>query len=381
METKIYRGLDGVHIDTNTISSIDGLKGELIYRGYNINELAVDAIFEEVVYLLWNGDLPTQEQLDTFEKELKANYKVPAGVIQILRELPKDTHPMAALRTAVSALGNFDPEADGVDLDNIRRIGTKLTAQIPTIVAAFFRIREGKEVLEPDENLTIAGNFLWMINGETPTEAATHVMDTALILHAEHGSNASTFVSRATASTLTDVYSAITSGVGTLKGKLHGGANTAVMKILEEIGSVEGVEPHVMNLINTPGSRIMGFGHRVYKVVDPRALILKDVSHRLAEESGESKWFDMSIKMEEVMEREMAKKGKDAIKPNVDFFSASVYRMLGFPGDLYTPIFTVARISGWMAHLYDQYANNRIMRPRLVYEGERGRKFVPISER
>ena len=205
-------------------------------------------------------------------------------------------------------------------------------------------------------------------------------MDVALVLHAEHGSNASTFVARATASTLTDVYSAITAAVGALKGPLHGGANTAVMAALEGIGSIEGVEPYVLSVLAKPGGRVMGFGHRVYKVLDPRAQVLKEVSRQLAQESGDSKWFDMSLEMERVMDREMVKKGKE-VKPNVDFFSASVYRMLGFPGDMYTPIFAVARISGWMAHLYEQYADNRIMRPRLAYSGGMGLKFKPIAER
>ena len=380
MDNEIFYGLNGVHFDKSRIASIDGLKGELIYRGYDIRELAIEATFEEIVYLLWYGELPRKAELDKFSADLRAHYKIPEGVVKILKELPKDTHPMHAIRTAVSALASFDKHADDLDMDNIHRIGTKLVAQFPTIVATFYRHREGKEIVAPDETLSIAANFLYMINGEKPTEAATHVMDTALILHAEHGSNASAFVARATASSLTDVYSAITAALASLKGKLHGGANTAVMKALEEIGSVDRVEDYVLKTLAMPGGRVMGFGHRVYKVLDPRAVILKEVSHKLAEESGDSKWFEMSVEMERIMDREMDKKGKQ-IKPNVDFYSASVYRMLGFPGDLYTPIFAVARISGWMAHLYEQYGNNRLMRPRLVYEGQRGLKYKPISER
>lgn len=380
MEQTIYRGLDGVNIDTSSIASIDGMKGELIYRGYDIRELANKASFEEVTYLLWHDDLPNAEQLADFKESLKPHFSVPNEIFEMFRSLPAGVAPMHAIRTAVSMLPAFDDNADAVDIDNVRRIGTRLVAQFPTLTAAFARIRDGKDPIEPDPDLSIAGNFLYTLTGEKPTEAATNVMDVALVLHAEHGSNASTFTARTTASTLTDVYSAITAAVASLKGPLHGGANAAVMKALESIDGVDAVEDYVMNILNDPNGRVMGFGHRVYRVVDPRAVILKEVSHKLADESGESKWFDMSLKMESVMDREMEKKGKQ-VKPNVDFFSASVYRMLGFPGDMYTPIFAVARISGWMAHLYEQYAHNRIMRPRLVYEGPKGKTFKPINER
>jgi citrate synthase len=380
MGPTIYRGLDGINIDTSQICSIDGMKGELIYRGYDIRELADKVSLEEVIYLLWEGELPNQQQLEAFHKELSEFFTVPTDVIDIFRTLPKDSHPMHAMRTAVSALASFDEAPDDVDAANLRRIGAKLVAQFPTFTAAFERIRNGQEPIDPDPELSIAGNFLYMLRGEHPSAAATKVMDVALVLHAEHGTNASAFVARATASTLTDVYSAITAAVASLKGPLHGGANTAVMQTLEQIGSVEGIEPYVLETLSRPGGRIMGFGHRVYRVLDPRAIILKEVSRHLAQESGDSKWFEMSLEMERVMDQEMAKSGKE-IKPNVDFFSASVYRMLGFPSDMYTPIFAVSRISGWMAHLYEQYENNRIMRPRLVYEGPKGKAFKPLEKR
>ena len=380
MSDTIHRGLDGVNIDASSISSIDGLKGELVYRGYDIRELADRASFEETTYLLWNDDLPTEQELSAFRDQIKPNFGIPDPVCDMLSSLPEGVHPMHAVLAAVAMLASFDPEADGVDLDNVRRIGFRLLAQFPTVVAAYARIRDGKETVQPDPEMSIAGNFLYMLNGEKPSEAATRVMDVALVLHAEHGSNASTFTARATASTLTDAYSAVTAAVASLKGPLHGGANTAVMNALEKIGSVEGVEQYVMDTLAKPKGRVMGFGHRVYRVLDPRAIILKEVSHDLAEESGDSKWFDMSLEMERVMAREMDKKGSQ-VKPNVDFFSASVYRMLGFPPDLYTPIFAVARISGWMAHLFEQYADNRIMRPRLVYEGPMGKTFTPLEER
>jgi citrate synthase len=380
MDDTIYRGLTGVNIDTSQISAIDGLKGELIYRGYDIRELADRAGFEEVSYLLWNGELPTRTQLEAFHESLAGNFAVAPAVLDLLRGLPSDTNPMHALRTAVSALAAFDPDPDGVDSDSVHRIGLQLLAQLPTVTAALERVRRGLEPVAPDPELSVAANFLYMLNGERPSEAATRTMDVALVLHAEHGSNASTFVARSTASTLTDVYSAITAAIAALKGPLHGGANTAVMAALEQIGSVAAVEPYVLDILNTPGGRVMGFGHRVYRVLDPRAIILKRVSQQLAEESGDSKWFEMSLEMERVMDREMAAEGKQ-VKPNVDFFSASVYRMLGFPGDMYTPVFTVSRISGWMAHLFEQYADNRLMRPRLVYEGPRGKAFKGIEER
>lgn len=380
MTKTLHRGLAGIYVEESKISFIDGDQGELIYSGYDINQLANKATFEEVAYLLWNGELPTATELETFENDLAADFSLPSEVYEVFRALPKETDPMAALRTGVSFLGNFDPEADNTEVENIRRIGTSLTAKFPLLVAAFERIRNGKEPVEPKPGLSIAANFLYTLTGEVPTEAATRVMDVALVLHAEHGANASTFVARSTASTLTDAYSAITAAVGSLKGPLHGGANTGVMNALEQIGSVENVEKYVLDTLGTPGGRVMGFGHRVYRVLDPRATVLKEVSRKLAEESGDSKWFEMSLEMVDVMDREMQKKGK-SIKPNVDFFSASVYRMLGFPADTYTPIFAVARITGWMAHLYEQYADNRLMRPLLDYVGERGKKFVPANER
>ena len=376
----IRKGLEGVHIDTTHIARIDGMKGELVYQGYDIRELADKASFEEVTYLLWNGALPNEAQLETFKANLKPQFSVSDKVFDVLRCLPEGVHPMHAIRTAVSALGAFDTDADDVGQENIHRIGTSLLAKFPTITAAFERIRNGHDPVAPDPELSVAGNFLYMLTGEKPTDAATNVMDVALVLHAEHGSNASTFTARAAASSLTDVYSAITAAIGCLKGPLHGGANAAVMQALETIGEVDGVEDYVMTILSQPKGRVMGFGHRVYRVNDPRAEILRKVSHTLAEEAGDSKWFDMSLEMEKVMAREMDKKGKQ-VRPNVDFFSASVYRMLGFPYDMYTPIFAVARISGWMAHLYEQYADNRIMRPRLVYAGETGKTFTPVSER
>lgn len=380
MDTTIQRGLDGVVIDSSRICFIDGLKGELVYRGYDIRELADKASFEETIYLLWNGQLPKQDELGAFKAELAPHFAVPDDAIDVLRRFPEEESPMHALRTAVSLLAASDPESDGVDLENVRRIGLKLTAQVVTLTAALQRLRSGQEPVAPHPELGLAANFLYMTSGEEPSAAAVRVMDVALVLHAEHGSNASTFVARATASTLTDVYSAIVAAIGSLKGPLHGGANTAVMQMLEEIGSVEAVEVYVMDKLSQPKARIPGFGHRVYRVLDPRAAVLEEVSEKLAEESGDAKWFLMSQEVERVMGAEMDRRGKQ-VRPNVDFFSASVYRMLGFPAEMYTPIFTVARTPGWAAHLLEQYADNRLMRPKLAYEGEKGKTFVPIENR
>jgi citrate synthase len=301
-------------------------------------------------------------------------------ILDLLAAFPKDLHPMHAVRTAVSMLAASDEKPDDLSPENVRRIGYSLVAKLPTIVATLERIRNGQNPIMPNPDFNLATNFLYMLTGEKPSDAAVKVMDTALVLHAEHSVNASTFVARSTASSLADVYSAITAAVASLKGPLHGGANMATMQALETIGEVAGVEKYVHDTLAKPGGRVMGFGHRVYKVLDPRAAILKEVARHLSDEQGGNKWFLMSLEMESVMDAEMAKKGKQ-VKPNVDFFSASIYRMLGFPTDMYTPIFAVARIAGWMAHLYEQYANNRIMRPDIVYEGPRGKTFKAIEKR
>jgi citrate synthase len=380
MTQTIYRGLEDVLIDTTQISFIDGDKGELVYRGYDIKQLANKASFEEVVYLLWNTDLPTTSELATFQSRLRAQYALPNQLMDLLQQFPKSLHPMHAVRTAVSMLANYDENPDDLNPENSHRIGFSLVAKLPTLVAAFERIRNNKNPILPNPDYNISTNFLYMLTGEKPSDAAVRVMDVALVLHAEHSVNASTFVARSTASSLADMYSAVTAAIGSLKGPLHGGANMATMQALETIGDVSKVEPYVLDTLGKPGGRIMGFGHRVYKVLDPRAIVLKEVAQHLSDEQGGNKWFQMSLEMERVMDIEMSKKGKQ-VKPNVDFFSASIYRMLGFPTDMYTPIFAVARIAGWTAHLYEQYANNRIMRPDIVYEGPKGKLFKDISQR
>jgi len=369
------RGLEGVIALESALSSIDGQKGELIYRGYNINDLADGASFEEVVYLLWNGSLPTQDELDTLRSELRSERPLPAPVLDILRHAPDDAHPMAVLRTAVSSLALYDQEADTMEPAANRRKAARILAQIPTVIAAFDRLRKGHDPVSPLDQGSMAKNFLYMLNGEEPGEAAERVFDACLVLHADHGLNASTFTGRVIGSTLSDLYSAVSGAIGALKGPLHGGANREVMRMLLEIDE-QGADPaeYVQQKL-ADGERVMGFGHRVYKTMDPRAAILKDMVRELSEEEGDMKWYEYSMAILETMQ------GEKGIDPNVDFFSASTYYQLGLDPDLFTPIFALSRTAGWTAHLIEQWADNRLIRPRAQYVGEQDRTFVPIEER
>jgi citrate synthase len=373
-------GLEGIVVAQTTLSAINGEKGELIYAGYEIDDLARNTTFEEVAYLLWNGRLPSEEELRTLRNELAAEQALRPEILSLLRALPKDSEPMAVLRTAVSALAVYDPEADDNSEAANRRKAIKLTAKMPTIVAAFDRIRNGREPVAPREDLGAAANFLYMLNGEEADDLRVRTFDAALVLHAEHGMNASTFSARVTAATLSDMYSAITSAIGTLKGPLHGGANTRVMEMLSNIQQ-SGQDPAqwVHDALER-GERIMGFGHRVYKAVDPRATVLRELADAIMGGSGETKWLDLSDKVRAAMAEEMERRGKK-IYPNVDFFSASVYTTLGIAMDLFTPIFAISRVTGWTAHLFEQYANNRLIRPKAEYTGPRGLKVEPIEKR
>ena len=369
------RGLEGVVALDTELSFIDGQEGVLIYRGYDIHDLAEHASFEEVAYLLWKGSLPTQSQLDELNAQLQAERALPPMVIEVLRTVPEDAHPMAALRTGVSALALFDGEADEQDPEANYRKAIRLTARIPTIIAAFDRLRKGKEPLAPLGKGSTAYDFLYMLNGEEPGEAAERTFDVCLVLHAEHGLNASTFTARVISSTLSDMYSAITGAIGALKGPLHGGANVEVMKTMMELDrSGQSAEQFVLDKLERK-ERVMGFGHRVYKTVDPRATILKEMVEDLSEEKGERKWYEYGVAMTETMQRE---KGLYA---NVDFFSASVYHMLGIDTDLFTPIFALSRTTGWTAHLLEQWQDNRLIRPRAEYVGPRDLKVTPIENR
>jgi citrate synthase len=367
-------GLEGIVAAQSSISDVNGDEGKLIYAGYDIHDLAQHATFEEVIYLLWNGKLPTAVELATLKSQLNSEAGLPSEIIDLIRLLPKTANPMEMLRTVVSALGLYDPDGADNSLEANARKAIRLTAKFPIIVTTFQRVRNGQQPVHPHEGLSLAGNFLYTLTGEEPDEVATRTMDVAFVLHADHELNASTFAARVTAATMSDMYSAIVSAIGTLKGPLHGGANEGVINYLLEIGSVEAVEAWVKDAF-AHKKKIMGFGHRVYRTVDPRATHLVEMSRQLGERTGETKWYEMSRKMEEIVTREKH------LNANVDFYSASTYYALGIPTDLFTPIFACSRISGWTAHVLEQFRNNRLIRPRAEYIGPRGLKYVPIEER
>jgi citrate synthase len=363
----------------SSICYIDGERGILSYSGYNIHDLARQSTFEEVVFLLWNGRLPKRSELDELNAQLVANRALPAEIVSMLKSFPKGAVPMDALRTAVSALAFYDPERKDNSLEANRRRALGLTARVATLVAAIDRIRNGKEPLAQKPELSHAANFLYLLNGKEPLDVEARAFDIALILHADHEFNASTFAARVTAGTLADMYAAITSAVGALSGPLHGGANEQVMKMLLEIGSPEKVDKYVHDRLES-GQKIMGIGHAVYRTEDPRATHLRRMSEEIGKRQGDTKWFDMSHRIEEIVVDEMTRKQKP-IRANVDFYSASTYYMLGIPVDLYTPIFAVSRIAGWTAHVLEQLGNNKLIRPRSEYTGELDLKYTPIDQR
>jgi citrate synthase len=367
-------GLRGVAAATSSISDVNGEKGELIYQGYNIHDLAEHSTFEEVIFLLWNKRLPTRAELSALEQSLRTAYAVPAELIALMKQFPRGADPIDVLRTAVSALEFWDSHARDISRETSVQTAIRLTAQFGTIVAVWDRIRRGLEVIDPNPRLNLAANFLYMLRGEEPSEREARIFDICLILHADHELNASTFTARVVAGTLADMYAAVTAAIGALSGPLHGGANTNVMKTLLEIGSVDAVEAFIKKAL-AEKRKIMGFGHAVYKTEDPRATHLREFSKEVGEAAGDSRWYQMSRKVEEVMMRE---KG---LYPNVDFFSASTYYMMGIPLDLYTPIFAVSRISGWTGHILEQYADNKLIRPRAEYVGARDVAYTPIDQR
>ena len=371
----LYRGLREVYIDRTTSSYIDGKAGRLYYRGYSIDDLAENCSFEEIIYLVMIGELPTCDQLSGFVTELKANMELPEAIIDIIK-ITKDAHPMDVLRTAISALATFDPDVDDNSAEATLRKGTRLTAQAPTIAAAHSRIREGKDPIKPNPDLSIAANFLYMIFGEIPDPEDAKLIDKDFVLHAEHGLNASSFGARVAASTQADLHCAITTGIAVLKGPSHGGAAESVMTMSLEIGSEDNAADYVRNTLDG-GGRIMGFGHRVYTAVDPRSLHLQDDLKALGERKGEPKWYSILQKVVEVMQP-YSRRG---ICQNVDFFSGAMYYLLGIPEDLFISIFAVGRIPGWTAQVVEQFENNILLRPRLQYVGELDREFVPIQNR
>ena len=372
--TAAAAGLRGVVAAQSSIGDVNGEEGILIYQGYDIHDLAEHSTFEEVIFLLWNGRLPKEDELADLSSQIRANYKVPGEIIAGMKYMPKDADPMDVLRTCVSALDFYDKDAHGTDAESAHKAAVKITGQIGTIVAAWERIRNGKDPVNPDPSLGIAENFLHMLRGERADADEARMFDIALILHADHELNASTFTTRVVAGTLADMYGAVTAGIAALAGPLHGGANTAVMKMLTEIGDMSKVDAWVDDALEHK-KKIMGIGHAVYKTEDPRATWLRKFSKQMADKKGEQKWYDMSQRIEQLMHE------KKGMFPNVDFYSASTYFLMGIPLDLFTPIFAVSRISGWTGHILEQYANNKLIRPRAEYIGQRGLKYTPIAER
>jgi citrate synthase len=377
MSDEVKRGLEGVVVSESRLSYIDGDAGELGYRGYAIEDFAREASFEEVLSLLWNGEWPTPAEHDAFAARLAAERALDPAVHDLIEELAaSDEHPMATMRTITSTLSAYDPDADADPDDTEANLakGCRITAKLPTALAAFARHRDGCEPVSPREDLGHAANFLYMLNDEAPDAVAAETFDTALVLHADHGLNASTFSAMVTTSTMSDIHSGVTSAIGTLAGGLHGGANQNVMRMLKEIDASDADPDDWIETAVDDGRRVPGFGHRVYNVRDPRAAILESYSERLGEASGDPRWYEYSVAIEE----HMAEKG---FAPNVDFYSASMYYQMGIPMSLYTPIFALSRVGGWIAHVLEQYEDNRLIRPRARYVGERGREFVPLEDR
>ena len=373
-----YRpGLEGIPVTQSSISFVDGQRGILEYRGYGIEELAQHSTFLEVSYRLIWGSLPSQDELTEFEHEIRYHRRLKYRIRDMMKCFPESGHPMDALQACAAALGLFYSRRA---LDNpayIRDAVVRLLAKIPTMVAAFQLMRKGNDPVQPRDDLDYAANFLYMLNEREPDPLAARIFDICLTLHAEHTINASTFSAMVTASTLTDPYGVVASAVGTLAGPLHGGANEEVILMLEEIGSIENVEPYLDDCIQKK-SKIMGFGHRVYKVKDPRAIILQELAEQLFEKFGKDEYYDIAVALEHAVEARLGGKG---IYPNVDFYSGLVYRKLGIPTDLFTPVFAIARTSGWLAHWKEQLNENRIFRPTQIYTGLRNTPYLPIEKR
>ncbi len=369
-------GLEDVVVSTSDICFIDGREGRLLYRGFDVNDLVEHSSFEEVVYLLWHGGLPSRKELDAHLKSLSATAtrKLPPKLVAILRALPRKTTPMEVLRTGVSALAAFDPDAADNSREATARKSLRLTARLPTLVAAWERIRRGRPLVAPNPKLSLAANFLAMMSGKTPTPLEVKTFDVALILHADHEFNASTFAARVTAATMSDVHSAITSAIGALKGPLHGGANEQVMRMVEQIQSPALAEAWIRKAL-ADKARVMGFGHRVYRVEDPRAKHLRRLATELGRQMGDSS----AVAILNTVARAVTE--DKHIYPNVDLYSGAAYKSMGIPTDQFTPIFAISRVAGWTAHVMEQHANNRLIRPRAEYTGPTHATYVPIDRR
>jgi len=370
-------GLEGIPVAQSSISFVDGKNGILEYRGINIEELAQKSTFLETAYLLIWGKLPTKDELANFQDEITRHRRVKYHIRDMMKCFPESGHPMDALQTSAAALGLFYSRRALAKEEYIRDAVVRLLAKIPTMVAAFAQMRVGNDPVQPSDNLNYAANFLYMLTEKEPEPLEARIFDVCLMLHAEHTMNASTFSAMVTASTLTDPYAVVASAVGTLAGPLHGGANEEVLVMLEEIGSVENVRPYIEDCIENK-KKIMGFGHRVYKVKDPRAKILQQLAERLFELTGHDKYYDIALEVEKVVAEKLGHKG---IYANVDFYSGLVYRKLGIKPDLFTPMFAISRVAGWLAHWKEQLAVNRIFRPTQVYIGNRGIPYVAIEDR
>ena len=376
-DIKLNRGLRNIYFDRTETTFIDGGEGVLEYRGYSIHDLAEKSNFEETSYLLLHGELPTQEQLSSFDEDLRSQRELPEQIFPII-DTVKESHPMDVLRTAVSALSAFDPDsdADWDDVDATFRKGMRMTAQVPTIIAAHYNIRRGNDPVAPNAELNHAANFLYMLDGEVPSDDAAGLMDKDLVLHADHGSNASSFTARVVAGTKADAYSAVSAAIGALSGPSHGGAAENVMQMAREIGKPENAENYVRSLLRSR-TPVMGFGHRVYKAEDPRARHLREGVRKLSEEKGEPEWYSILAAVQEAMSP-YARRG---VHVNVDFFAGVIYYLNGIPQDLFVPIFAIGRVPGWIIQVVEQYRRNILIRPLLKYTGGREREYVAISER
>src|SRR2546422_4655998 len=376
MSSVFKEGLEDIVVSTSEICFIDGREGRLLYSGYDVDDLVEHSSFEEVTYLLWHGHLPSRKELGDFVKAFRstANRKLPPKMVAILKALPKKTTPMEVVRTGVSALSAFDPDAADNSREATARKAVRLTAQMPTLVAAWERIRRGKPLVAPNPKLSLAANFLGMLRGGAATALEVKTFDVALMLHADHEFNASTFAARVTAATMSDLHSAITSAIGALKGPLHGGANEQVMRMVEQIGAPDRAEGWIRKALGDK-ARVMGFGHRVYRVEDPRAKHLRRLARRLGQQIGNTRSVEILNTVARVVTQEKH------IYPNVDLYSGAAYKSMGIPTDQFTPIFAISRVAGWAAHVMEQHANNRLIRPRAEYTGPTSATYVPIDQR